>query len=98
MPLRFPPGAFEPPPKVGSAILRARFLREPRAEVGDPAAFERLVYQAFGRRRRTLENNLQDSYPNLKEHLRLLNLAGTRRAETLSVGEFARISRALSLE
>jgi 16S rRNA (adenine1518-N6/adenine1519-N6)-dimethyltransferase len=98
MPLRFPPGAFEPPPKVGSAILRARFLREPRADVGDPAAFETLVYRAFARRRRTLENNLQDSYPNLKHHLRLLNLAGTRRAETLSVGEFARLSRALSLE
>ena len=27
IPLRFPPGAFEPPPKVGSALLRARFLR-----------------------------------------------------------------------
>ena len=98
LPLRFPPGAFEPPPKVGSAILRARFLQEPRVDVGDPAAFERLVYRAFGRRRRTLENNLQDSYPNLKDHLNLLNLAGTRRAETLSVGEFARLSRALSLE
>ncbi len=98
MPLRFPPGSFDPPPKVGSAVLRARFLAEPSADVGDPAAFQRLVRQAFARRRRTLENNLQDSYPNLKHHLSLLNLAGTRRAETLSVGEFARLSRALSLE
>jgi 16S rRNA (adenine1518-N6/adenine1519-N6)-dimethyltransferase len=97
VPLRFGPGAFDPPPKVGSALLRARFLDHPRADVGDPAAFERLVRQAFSRRRRTLENNLQDSYPNLKHHLRLLNLAGTRRAETLSVGEFAKLSLALSL-
>jgi 16S rRNA (adenine1518-N6/adenine1519-N6)-dimethyltransferase len=95
LPLRFPPGAFTPPPRVHSAILRVRFLPGPRADAGDPAAFERLVFQAFSRRRRTLENNLQDSYPNLKQHLRLLNITGTRRAETLSVGEFASLSKAL---
>ena len=44
-----------------------------------PTAFERCVQRAFARRRRTLENNLQDSYPNLKEHLRLLNIEGSRR-------------------
>ena len=98
VPLRFPPGSFDPPPGVGSAVLRARFLANPREDVGDPVAFKRLVRQAFGRRRRTLENNLRDSYPNLKHHLSLLNLAGTRRAETLSVGEFAKLSRALSLD
>src|SRR5262249_50381253 len=95
IPLRFPPGAFEPPPKVGSALLRARFLAAPRAEVGDPEAFETLLKKAFARRRRTLENNLRDSYPNLNHHLRLLNLAGSRRAETLSVGEFAKLARVL---
>lgn len=98
IPLRFPPGAFEPAPRVDSAILRARFLAAPRAVVPDMASFERLLRQAFARRRRTLENNLEDSYPNLKHHLRLLNLAGIRRAETLSVVEFASLSRALSLE
>jgi len=94
--LRFPPGAFEPPPRVGSALLRATFLGRPRAEVTDQRAFEALVQRAFSRRRRTLENNLRDSYPNLNHHLRLLNLAGSRRAETLSVAEFAELSRALS--
>jgi len=95
IPLRFPPGAFQPPPKVDSAVLRARFLREPRAEIHDAAQFEQLVLAAFRHRRRTLENNLEDSYPNLKEHLRLLNIEGRRRAETLSVVEFARLARAL---
>src|SRR5437899_667239 len=61
----------------------------------DVAAFERLVRTAFTRRRRTLENNLQDSYPNLKEHLRLLNIEGRRRAETLSVVEFAQLTQSL---
>jgi 16S rRNA (adenine1518-N6/adenine1519-N6)-dimethyltransferase len=95
IPLRFPPGAFEPPPKVDSALLRARFRAAPRAEVDDLAAFERFVQTAFRQRRRTLENNLQDSYPNLKEHLRLLHIEGRRRAETLSVVEFAELHRAL---
>jgi 16S rRNA (adenine1518-N6/adenine1519-N6)-dimethyltransferase len=96
IPMRFSPGAFEPPPKVGSALLRATFLDHPRVQVADPQAFEALVQRAFSRRRRTLENNLRDSYPNLNHHLRLLNLAGSRRAETLSVAEFAELSRALS--
>jgi 16S rRNA (adenine1518-N6/adenine1519-N6)-dimethyltransferase len=95
LPLRFGPGAFLPPPKVSSAVLRARFLPAPRAEVADLEAFERLVVAAFARRRRTLENNLRDSYPNLKENLRLLNIEGSRRAETLSVVEFARLAQAL---
>jgi len=93
--LRVPPGAFDPPPKVSSALLRARMRERPRAEVADPEGFRRLLQAAFGRRRRTLENNLQDSYLNLKEHLRLLNIEGSRRAETLSVEEFARLSNAL---
>ena len=95
IPLRFGPGAFDPPPKVSSALLRARFRPAPRAEVADPAGFERLLMAAFARRRRTLENNLRDSYPNLKEHLRLLKIEGSRRAETLSVVEFALLARAL---
>ena len=76
-PLRFPPGAFEPPPKVGSALLRARFLRRAAGRRGGsrrPSSGS--SRPAFARRRRTLENNLQDSYPNLKEHLRLLNIDG----------------------
>jgi 16S rRNA (adenine1518-N6/adenine1519-N6)-dimethyltransferase len=95
MPLWFPPSAFVPAPKVFSAILRARFLSPPPVEVDDPHAFAQLVKTAFTHRRRTLENNLRDSYPNLKENLRLLNIEGSRRAETLSVVEFARLSRAL---
>jgi 16S rRNA (adenine1518-N6/adenine1519-N6)-dimethyltransferase len=95
VPLRFGPSAFDPPPKVSSAVLRARFLASPRAQVADVERFERLLRAAFARRRRTLENNLRDSYPNLKEHLRLLNIEGSRRAETLSVVEFALLARAL---
>jgi 16S rRNA (adenine1518-N6/adenine1519-N6)-dimethyltransferase len=95
VPLQFPPEAFRPPPRVSSALLRVRFRKEPRADVPDLQSFERLLQQAFARRRRTLENNLQDSYPKLKDYLRFLNLEGSRRAETLSVVEFAALWRAL---
>jgi 16S rRNA (adenine1518-N6/adenine1519-N6)-dimethyltransferase len=95
LPLSFPPGAFRPPPRVSSALLRARFRENPRAPVRDVPGFEKLLQQAFARRRRTLENNLRDSYPNLKEYLRFLNIEGQRRAETLSVGEFAALWRVL---
>jgi 16S rRNA (adenine1518-N6/adenine1519-N6)-dimethyltransferase len=95
LPLTFPPTAFRPSPRVSSALLRARFRNAPRAEISDLPEFEGFVKQAFARRRRTLENNLQDSYPNLKEYLRFLNVEGSRRAETLSVVEFAALWRAL---
>ena len=95
VPWRLGPGAFSPPPRVRSAVLRARFRDEPRADVPDPEAFERLVRAAFARRRRTLENNLQVSYANLKKNLRLLNIEGSRRAETLDVWEFAALARVL---
>jgi 16S rRNA (adenine1518-N6/adenine1519-N6)-dimethyltransferase len=92
---RFPSGCFDPPPRVSSALLRATFRPTPRVPVSSPEGFERLLRKAFSRRRRTLENNLQDSYPNLKEYFRFLNLQGSRRAETLSVVEFAALWRAL---
>ncbi len=98
IPARFSPGAFSPPPKVNSALLRARFRDEPRAPIGDLGAFERFLQRAFSHRRRTLENCLRDSYPDLKEYFRSLNVEGSRRAETLSVVEFAALWRALEGE
>ena len=95
VPLRFPPGAFVPRPTVSSALLRIRFLDRPRADAGSIEGFERLLGAAFAQRRKTLENNLRLIYPNLKDHLRLLNLSGSRRAETLSVVEFAHLAKSL---
>jgi 16S rRNA (adenine1518-N6/adenine1519-N6)-dimethyltransferase len=95
IPLRFAPGCFSPPPRVHSALLRFRFRGEPRTRVEDPAALEALLRRAFAHRRKTLENNLQDSYPNLKENLRLLKIEGRRRPETLSVVEFAGLAERL---
>jgi 16S rRNA (adenine1518-N6/adenine1519-N6)-dimethyltransferase len=96
IPARFPPGAFVPPPKVDSALLRARFRPEPRVEIPDLPAFEKFVQRAFHQRRRTLENNLEDSYPNLKEYFRFLNVEGSVRAEALGVVELGTLWRTLT--
>ena len=55
--LTLPPGAFRPPPKVTSAVVRLRF-RPPAVEVGDRTVFERLVRGAFQQRRKTILNAL----------------------------------------
>lgn len=94
----FPPGAFVPPPKVDSALLRFVFLQNPRVAGVDLASFERFVQISFRQRRRTLENNLRDSYPHLKEYFRSLQIEGSRRAETLSVVEFADLWRAATAQ
>lgn len=98
IPLLFPPSDFDPPPKVSSALLRVRFRAEARIEISDLQGFETLLKRSFAQRRRTLENNLRVSYPNLKEHLKLLNIEGSRRAETLSVVEFGKLYQALVVQ
>ena len=97
IPVQFSAACFVPAPRVDSALLRARFLDPPPVQVENQGAFERLVEKAFSHRRKTLENNLQDSYPNLKEYLRFLKIEGTRRAETLSVREFVSLAERLDL-
>jgi len=58
-----PPGAFTPPPKVDSAVVR--LLPKPRSTLGiaDPAVFERVVAAAFQQRRKTLRNALSAVCP-----------------------------------
>ena len=56
--LTLPPGAFRPPPKVTSAVVRLRF-RPPAVDVGDPRVFERIVRGIFLQRRKTVANALR---------------------------------------
>jgi len=95
-----PARAFHPPPKVDSAVLLLEHRPVPRAEVPDETWFRKVVKAGFSHRRKTLLNSLH-SDPELGAvaHLRgALESAGvepTRRAETLSVADFARLARAL---
>lgn len=92
------PGSFHPVPKVDSAVLRFKALPGPRLDVGDERLFRRLVKAAFGQRRKTLWNCLKaaDFAGNEEDLRRALAESGIdekRRGETLSLEEFARLSR-----
>jgi 16S rRNA (adenine1518-N6/adenine1519-N6)-dimethyltransferase len=96
---RVPPGAFRPPPKVESAVLLLRPLPAPRVPVVDEPRFHVVVRSAFAQRRKTLANALAGSLGLSAERARAAaEAAGIdpgRRAETLTLGEFARLAAAL---
>ncbi len=93
VPMRLGPQAFDPPPEVESAVVRLAFKRP--APTIDLEAFRGFVEKAFVHRRKTLWNNLAPIWPNLKEHLKLLDIEGARRPETLSVVEFLTLYESL---
>ncbi|GEM86505.1 ribosomal RNA small subunit methyltransferase A [Meiothermus granaticius NBRC 107808] len=88
-----PPGAFFPPPKVTSAVVRL----EPRPVPDSPRLF-RLIEAAFAQRRKTLVNALRaggyDS-PQVLRALEALGLSPQVRGEALSLEQFQRLREAL---
>jgi 16S rRNA (adenine1518-N6/adenine1519-N6)-dimethyltransferase len=96
---RVPPGAFRPPPKVDSAVLHLRVLREPRVALADPGRFESVVRAAFAQRRKMLANALGAGLGLPLDVVRRAATVGgvdpTRRAETLTLSEFAALTTAL---
>jgi 16S rRNA (adenine1518-N6/adenine1519-N6)-dimethyltransferase len=95
-----PPGAFSPPPQVDSAVLHLRPHPAPPVPVADPARFAAVVRAAFGQRRKSLANALAAGLGLSAERARhLAQAAGIdpgRRAETLSLGEYARLAAVFS--
>jgi len=89
-----PPGAFNPPPKVYSAIVRLTPYEEPPVKVRNEAVLERLVTQAFSQRRKTLRNNLKKMIDAAT--IESLGIDPGRRPETLSLEEFARLADAVA--
>jgi len=96
--LTLPPGAFRPPPKVTSAVVRLRF-RPPSVDVGDTGVFEKVVRGIFLQRRKTLANALKPVAGALGQSadkvVERAEVDGRRRPETLSLAEIARICRAM---
>ena len=96
--LTLPPGAFRPAPKVTSAVVRFRF-RPPALEVGDLKVFERIVRGIFLQRRKTLANALRpvaDSFGcPAAQLLERAGVDGRLRPEALTLGDIARLSRAV---
>lgn len=92
-----PPGAFVPPPKVHSTVLRLTI--DPQQEKLGVAGggFIDFLRLSFGQKRKTLWNNLKTNYegPMLKRALAEAKVKPTVRAETLSLEQSAAIFRAL---
>ena len=95
-----PPGCFHPRPKVDSAVLSFVPLAAPRVPVGDEEIFRRVVKGAFGMRRKTLINCLKAAEFTTVEDLRMIlaecGIDAQRRGETLTLDEFAGLSRRFS--
>jgi len=90
--LRVPPGAFTPPPKVDSAVVRMRPLGAARARARDDALFTRIVSGAFEQRRKMLRSAVRGLVA--PEAFDAAGIDATRRGETLSVGEFIALADA----
>jgi 16S rRNA (adenine1518-N6/adenine1519-N6)-dimethyltransferase len=89
-----PAAAFEPAPKVDSAVLRLRRRSSPVVPVGEQRPpFYRLVQAGFRQRRKQLHNALGRELPIPKEQLSAAfttcDIDPERRAQTLSVEEWA---------
>jgi len=87
------PGAFQPPPRVDSAIVRITPYSSPPVEVQDIKLLSQVVTQAFSQRRKTLRNSLKKLLDS--SEISQLDIDPTERPEQLSLGEFARLANCL---
>jgi 16S rRNA (adenine1518-N6/adenine1519-N6)-dimethyltransferase len=98
---RVPAGAFSPPPKVESAVVRIEPLATPIIEPHEEERFRTMVQEAFGLRRKQMRRVVRTMlHLDAPTADRLLDLAGVdpeTRPETLSASDFARILRATSV-
>lgn len=96
---RVPAGAFYPPPKVDSAIVRIDVYPQPAEGVTDVARFFAIVRAGFGQKRKQLRNSLSQGLrrpaADIDATLRAAGIEPTRRAETLTLADWSRLQRAL---
>ena len=91
---KVPPGAFRPPPKVDSAVVR--LIPKPLERIGilDARLFARLVKAAFGQRRKTLRNAL-DGLCDAAQ-LEQAGIAPTARAEQIAPAAYVELANLLA--
>ena len=90
---------FRPQPEVNSAVVNLSMRKFPSVQVNEENFFIRIVRAAFAHRRKTLLNSLRDEGLLMDHIAKALEQAGinpTRRAETLSLGEFAALSNEIA--
>ena len=98
--LTLPPGAFRPPPKVHSAVVRLTFREKPATELTDEVVFTAMVRSVFTQRRKTLGNALRSFADargaDARELLRAAGIDPVRRPETLTLPEFGYLANLLA--
>lgn len=96
-----PHTVFIPQPNVESAVIRLKVREKPPVEVRDEQHFFEVVRASFTQRRKTISNNLKSRYfpkegrERLEELLAQAGIEPSRRGETLSLTEYARLSDVL---
>lgn len=97
-----PPTVFVPRPKVESVVLSLEKREEPPVIVKDEPFFFQVVRASFAQRRKTIRNNLQRNLlkdkkdrERIEQALSTCHIDPSRRGETLSMEEFARLTNAL---
>ncbi len=89
-----PPGAFNPAPKVESAVVRMIPRPQEALRAADAMLLGQIVKSAFAQRRKMLRNTLRDRLS--EEDWAALEIMPTRRAEDLAVGDYVRIANRLA--
>ncbi len=90
------PGAFHPPPQVDSSVVRLLPRRTHGIAISDPDSFQRVVRAAFGQRRKTLRNSLRLLLDDAA--FARADIDPRRRAEDLTLEEFARLSEVTAIK
>jgi 16S rRNA (adenine1518-N6/adenine1519-N6)-dimethyltransferase len=88
---RLKAGIFYPRPDVDSAVVRLDTYAQPPVDVPDEQTFFRVVRAGFSQKRKQLKNSLGEGGSALLEHA---GIDPRRRAETLSLEEWAALARA----
>lgn len=94
-----PPASFIPAPAVDSAVIVCKRREKPPVEVCDEVLFFRVVKAAFSLRRKMLSNSLKNMGIKGEQVAKWLELAGVdgkRRAETLSLEDFAKLTNSFN--
>lgn len=88
--LEVPPEAFNPPPKVDSAIVRLMPYKQKPVTVISEEVLHKICAQAFNQRRKTIRNSLKDSLSDVQ--IKSLDIDPNLRAENLSLAQFGRLA------
>ncbi len=97
--LNVPKTVFIPAPNVDSAVVKLTRREAAPVDVVDEEFFMQVIHGAFRQRRKTLQNNLSQHFPQLTkpevaEILESVDVAPSRRGETLTIEEFGKLTNA----